>query len=130
MKINSEFKGLKGQLAVQQRANEKGYIVSIPTMTACRYDLILERNGKILKAQCKYVGFQKNDGVARVGLRKHGRNYQRHEIDILLIFLEPIQKIVALYDKHFHNKKEILLRYKAAQATNGQQCLNVYNFIW
>jgi hypothetical protein len=120
----------KGDIAVAKvclRALEKGCVVSKPTSDAVRYDLIIDDNGKLLRAQVKYAGNAKQKGVARLSLeknyyRKSGIKtvlYNSSEIDIILAYIPAIDKICIFTSDDFENKRGFYIRYEPT--TNGQK---------
>src|SRR2546428_6106702 len=78
----------KGELAIlraQQRAFEKGWIVSRPTRD-CRYDLVLDDGERLYRVQVKYAARKSSHATGAVSLDftkggRRNRMYQDHEID-------------------------------------------------
>lgn len=52
----------------------QGYKVSIPNTDSTRYDLIVDKHGKLYRVQCKTTFFKTPSGNFEVGLRTHGGN--------------------------------------------------------
>ena len=133
--MTTQQRGTLAELKVTIKAIEKGYTVSKPISDA-RYDLVLDKKGKLLRAQIKYAdGNVFNcDGSIPIPLRKIHKNrtlvYSKNEIDIVLAYLPSVDKIIVLLPKHFHNKKTIQIRVMPPK--NGQtHGLNMLNdFIW
>ena len=122
---------LKGAIAEQKvvlRALEKGLIVSKPVVD-CRYDLIIDNQGKLERAQVKYGnGTTRNsEGSISVSLTswdhdgsghrdaKQSRTYTSEEVDCILVYLPKKDVVVRLSPKLFDGKKSLVLRYEASK---------------
>lgn len=71
--MNSKQKGTVGVAKAIAHYAENGYVVSIPLTDSQAYDLLIERDGKILRVQVK-TGEQVVNGVPRIELRTKGGN--------------------------------------------------------
>jgi hypothetical protein len=114
--MHSTFeKGEIAMLKVQLRALEKGVVVSKPTVES-RYDLILDFNGKLFRAQVKYAGDELG-GAVQLDLRKETRNngkkkvYLATEIDAVLVYIPQIDAVLWLPPDKFHGKQSINIRF-------------------
>ena len=125
-KLNTQQKGQLAQLKVEQRALEKGCMVSRPT-TDARYDLIVDVGGKLQRVQIKYCSAKvsTSSGSFMVDLRRWAgdkrtvtRNYTKQEIDALMIYLPATDKVYRLPASLVHEKSSITLR--VAPSSNGQ----------
>lgn len=86
----TKIKGDLGQAMVMADALNRGYKVAIPLGEDWRYDLIVEKTGKLLKIQCKYV--ESTKGVIKVRCETHdGRSYYKYKQEDL--------DYIAVYDK-------------------------------
>jgi hypothetical protein len=93
----------KAEIAMMKvgiRALQLGAFVSKPIFEGARYDYIIERDGKLYRAQVKYVdGKNKTaDGVVVVNLRKQikkdkNRPYNESEVDALVVYAPKIDKV-------------------------------------
>ena len=87
--MNTHTKGQLAELKVQQRAVEKGYLVSKPIYDGGRYDLIIDDGQKLWRVQVKYAdgGASHCEGAVTVGLEKRRKDgnllYTSDEIDML-----------------------------------------------
>lgn len=52
----------------------QGYKVSIPNTDSTRYDLIVDKDGKLFRVQCKTTYAKAKSGAPTVGLRTMGGN--------------------------------------------------------
>lgn len=133
--MNTQQRGHVAQLKVEQRALEKGCLVSRPTHD-CRYDLVLDEGGKLYRVQIKYAnGFSANaSGSVVIDLRKPHKNkvliYSRDQIDLMLVYIPAIDKIVRLLPEHFHNRPQFTIRI-APTANNQASKINfAQDFLW
>ena len=116
-------KGEVAQLHVELRAAEKGITVSRPT-TEARYDLLLDLDGVIEKAQVKYAGYWRNDAV-QVDLRRDTRNnkvkktYKRDEVDAVYVYIPDKGKIYKLGPDIFDGRTTLNIRFSLPK--NGQR---------
>ena len=129
-------KGEIAQLKVQLRAVELGILTSKPT-TEARYDLVLDFKGKLERGQIKYAGSVVTPGVVTLDLRKQTRNngvsrtYSSEEIDMLYVYVAPVDKIVRIPPTLFHNRKHLSLRWAPGGSTFGRKdAVVVSDFIW
>ena len=90
MPAATKTKGDIGQVKVMGDLLVKGYKVAIPLGEDWRYDLIVDRNNKLLRIQCKYV--ESKNGVIKVRCETHdGRSYYKYKQEDL--------DYIAVYDK-------------------------------
>lgn len=86
----TKIKGDLGQAMVMADALKRGYKVALPLGEDWRYDLIVLREEKLLKIQCKYADSAK--GVIKVRCETHdGRSYYRYKREDL--------DYIAVYDR-------------------------------
>lgn len=129
----------KGAIAEQKvilKAAEFGLQVSKPIFAESRYDLIIEKNDILYKAQVKYCDSQINEAYS-VSLTKHSGGYNRKlyrysstEIDCVLVYLPKEEKILWLPPSLWENKSSVSLR--TSPSKNGQKKgINlVDDFVW
>lgn len=136
--MNTQNKGQFAQLKVEQRAAEKGYIVSRPT-TDTRYDLIIDDGKRLAKAQIKYAAGSPGKatlGSVRVELRRwagdkrHERRTYGAEIDILLVYVPAVDKICCIPPALFRDKPALHLRYKPAKSNVKKTVHRVDDYLW
>jgi hypothetical protein len=126
-------------LKVEQRALEKGIIVSKPTIE-CRYDLILDDGERLCRAQVKYSNRKHGrqaEGVVPVGLRKwrkQGTNrillYKACEIDLVLVYVRKIDKILCFGPDVFDGRQELQIRIVPAKNNQRIGCLMATDYVW
>jgi len=106
MKVNPKAKGEKAEAACLYYLTDIGVPVSVPWGNNQRYDLVIDVDGKLLKAQTK-VGTYKNGVVAFSTSSKSGGKGKRKnyvgQIDCFLIFCRSLNKLymipISLADK-------------------------------
>lgn len=128
-------RGLIAELKVMQRAQEKGIIVSKP-IGQSRYDLILDCDGKLIRAQVKYGNGKCShaDGaiiaqLRRWRLEKLNRRYTKDEIDILLVYVPKIDNICCFGPEHWEGKAMIYIRLEPPK-NNIKNVLLATKFLW
>lgn len=90
MSAITKIKGDLGQAMVMADALKRGYKVALPLGEDWRYDLIVLKDSKLLRIQCKYV--ESTNGVVKVRCETHdGRSYYRYKQEDL--------DYIAVYDK-------------------------------
>lgn len=106
MQFNPKAKGEKAEAACLYYLTDIGVPVSVPWGNNQRYDLVIEFDGKLLKAQCK-VGIYKNGVVSFSTASKSGGKGKRKnyvgQIDCFLIFCKELKRLymipISLADK-------------------------------
>ena len=119
------------------RALQLGASVSKPIFEGARYDYIIERDGKLYRAQVKYADgkHKKTVGAVQVNLRKQIKKNKNHpyndsEIDVLVIYIPKIDKICWFGPEVFCGRQNLSIRI--APAKNGQVkgCLAAEDYLW
>ena len=95
--MNTSQKGDIGEAVVIAEATKKGYSVLIPLSGHKQYDLVLDKNNKLLRIQVK---FSSGDGeVVKVkGKHSSGREpyvtgkYTKNEIDAIIVYDASLNK--------------------------------------
>ena len=89
---NTHATGNVGEMRVAYEATKRGYIVSIPVGHDARYDMIVERHGKLERVQVKTVN---SDGecigvrlksVGKLDGKTIAKKYTSDEIDWVVVF--------------------------------------------
>lgn len=132
-------KGQLAQLKIQLRANEFGFIVSIPTVP-WRYDVIIDDDKKRHRVQAKYTSESRSYNTVNLDLRrkgnrtaKYGEPYSAKEIDALLVYIPFTDKLYWLGAEIFDGKKSLTLRYGPPKSRSRNQTgptLDVEKFVW
>ena len=115
--------GLRTEAAIVSQLIRKGYDVLVPLGVNQRYDLVLEINGRFVRAQCKTGRFRA--GVVRFSPRstrcnRHSiqtRGY-RGEVDIFLVYCRELDRTYAVPVEEAPSS-EMWLRVEPA--LNGQR---------
>jgi len=131
---------IKAEIAMMKvwmRALQLGAFVSKPIFEGARYDYIIERDGKLYRAQVKYADgkHKKTVGAVQVNLRKQIKKNKNHpysdsEIDVLVIYIPKIDKICWFGPEVFCGKQNLSIRI--APTKNGQVkgCLAAEDYLW
>lgn len=132
----------KGELAIlkiQLRALELGALLSKPLREGCRYDLIIDWQNRLYRAQVKYCDRVSSHSAGVVSLRAgnitRSRNvtfpcYTAKEIDALLIYVPKIDEALWLPPSRFDGKRDITIRYQPSLNNQNKGCLWAHEFIW
>lgn len=130
--LSTNQRGELAQLKVQERAISLGYTLSIPTID-CRYDLVIDNNGKFTRVQIKHVTDNKKNNSVRLKLeKKEGKKkvgYTKDEIDLILVYVDSIDKILQIKPAQFHNKKKLSIKVRGTNRNLKTE--NWYeDFLW
>jgi hypothetical protein len=132
----NELRRMDPEIYEAVRAAEKGLVASIPTTEAV-YDLVIDAQGRLVRAQVKYAGAQapRVRGAVFLGLRRTTRNkrvltYSEKDLDVILAYIPQLDAIVWLPPMVWSGKSSVTLRYVDTQ--NCQKCgiTDVRSFIW
>lgn len=126
----------KGKIAVQKvilRAIEKGLLVSQPVVESSRYDLVLDQDGELLRAQIKWASSSGDKDFVEVGLRKFSLNGNQRvyggDIDLLLVYLPAVDMICAFQPEHYAGKKSLSIRFTPPK-NNQKNVLLAHDYRW
>ena len=131
-------KGMEAQLRAELRANELGYIVSKPTTECCRYDMIIDTGDSLKRLQVKYCDHKSraSNGAVQLNLRKRSINknerpfYTKDEIDGLVVYVKPIDKLCYLPIDIIDGKPSITLRYIPSKNNQTMNIHNCFDYLW
>ena len=134
-------KMMKAQVAmlkVQERALEKGMVISLPTVEGMRYDCIVDDGSKLLKAQVKYAGGStpsRGGGAVHVSLSKAkgrglNRPYSSDEIDLILVYVACRGQVCAFPPEDFEGKENLNIRHSPAKNGQIKGCVMVDDRVW
>lgn len=122
MPAATKTKGDLGQVKVMGDLLSKGYKVAIPLGEDWRYDLIVDRNNKLLRIQCKYV--ESTNGVIKVRCETHDGHsyykYKQEDLDYLAVYDKISDRCYYISCTYLGSGRgSISLRIKATK--NGQK---------
>ena len=130
----------KGQLAVSKvetHAMELGLVPNRPLLD-CRYDVIIDDDKKLWRAQVKYAnGTSRNSiGAVTVNLayetrqRRNVYTYNDSEVDAFIVYVPKIDKLCWFPCSAFVGKKELSIRLEPP--LNGQKTKIFYahDYFW
>ncbi len=137
--MNNLEKGEYAILKVCERALEKGIIISKPAFEACRYDLIVDDNGKLQRTQVKWAdGSTRSPGSVKVNLDKYkcrsgmisSKPYFSTEVDLLLVYVPKLNRICAFPPHIWEGKTSMYIR--VCDSLNGREyaCHHADNYLW
>jgi PD-(D/E)XK endonuclease len=130
----------KAEIAMMKvgiRALQLNASVSKPIFEGARYDYIIERNGKLYRAQVKYadgkLGY--TSGAVYLNLRKQIKKnkncpYNDSEIDALVVYVPKIDKICWFGPEVFNGKKSLSIRIAASKNGQIKGCLAAKDYLW
>jgi hypothetical protein len=123
LRYSTAQKGELALLRVLQRSLEKGWIASRPTRD-CRCDVVLDDGERLYRVQVKYAGRQacNCEGAVSLDFTKGGmrdRTYLDHEIEAVIAYVAPADRLVWLGREHFHGRRTIQLRYEVPGSNPG-----------
>lgn len=78
---NSSKIGSIGEAVALTEFAKRGYKVSIPFSENCPYDLVVDKNGKLIKIQCKTTEHLKNNCMEFSICRSNGFTYEKKRYD-------------------------------------------------
>jgi hypothetical protein len=131
---------IKGELAClkfEQRAIEKGAIVSRPNIE-CAYDRIVDHNGKIQRVQVKYADSKPSNAsgsvqahIGKAG-QKHGSHkpYEDEDIDVIAIYVPKVDQVCWIDKKEWSGKSMLQLRYEKPKNNQKKGVRLVEDFVW
>ena len=126
--MHTKRKGNIGQLAVAASLSKLGYSVFIECGDISKIDLIAEKNGKIIRIQCKAL--TPKDNTLQLAFKKSGPNYQFYydltEFDFFAIFDLLNNNVYLINTKNIVGKKSITLRLSKAD-NNQNKHINTAN---
>ena len=134
--MNPSDKAEVACLRVILRALEKGTAVSKPVVEGTRYDLVLDHEGRLYRAQVKYC-----DGVCRAGaiwVRLHSgsygkvrfRCYSAQEVDVVLAYVPKLDAILWIDPCDFEGKGAMTFRVEKALNNQTKGCRAFQDYVW
>ena len=90
--VDSRFKGAIAEAVVVERALKKGCTISKPLVDGCKYDLIIDENGNLKKAQVRYsTCLSQNKNILKFSLLRKAANgenikYSKNDVDIFFLY--------------------------------------------
>ena len=130
----------KAEIAMMKvgiRALQLGAAVSKPIFEGARYDYIIERAGKLYRAQVKYADgkHKKTVGAVQVNLRKQitkNKNHPYNEsvIDVLVVYIPKIDKICWFGPEVFSGKQSLSIRIAASKNGQSKGCFAAEDYLW
>lgn len=109
---NPKEVGEKAEAAILNHLIQKGIPVSIPWGNNQRYDMVIEINGKLLKAQCKHGSYKKGVITFATSSKSGGKirkNYSG-QIDCFLVYCSTLEKFYKIDINKAPNKNAMTLR--------------------
>ena len=125
-----------GQIAVlefEKEAVKRGFIVSYPSVSATRYDAVLDYcNGKSpIRVQIKHGGNLSDAGSIKLNLRRRKKNYTSKQIDLIVVFIPfDYNKLVALPPHLFNNKNSLIIRFDKSMRYDKTPAILADNYLF
>jgi PD-(D/E)XK nuclease superfamily protein len=130
----------KAEIAMMRvgiRALQLGAAVSKPIFEGARYDYIIEREGKLYRAQVKYADGKpsRTTGAVYLNLRKQIKKnkncpYNDSEIDALVVYVPKIDKICWFGPEIFSGKQNLSIRIAPTKSGRIKGCLAADDYLW
>lgn len=119
----TKTKGDLGQAMIMADALRRGYKVALPLGEDWRYDLIVLKNGQLLRIQCKYV--ESTKGVVKVRCETHdGRSYYRYkpqDLDYIGVYDKITDRCYYIHSEFLGKNGRGSLSLRVLDAKNGQK---------
>lgn len=129
----------KGQLAVSKaelRAFELGFLPSRPLFDT-RYDLIIDKENKLLRIQVKYANGKPSNtsGAVVVKLEYEDRQkniytYQKSEVDALVVYIPKLDRLCFFPKDIFVNKKKLSIRIAKSKNNQKRGIIAAEDYYW
>ncbi len=128
----TKIKGDLGQAMIMADALKRGYKVALPLGEDWRYDLIVLKEKRLLRVQCKYV--ESNNGVVKVRCETHdGRSYYKYkeeDLDYIAVYDKITDKCYYISCSYLKNGRASLsLRTIKTKNSQKKKILNAEDFI-
>jgi PD-(D/E)XK endonuclease len=136
--MNTRSKGILAVLKVEQRAAEKGWLTSRPTVEAV-YDLILDDGKRLYRAQVKYGDGESShsEGVVVVDLRRRkdgsryrSKSYDAESVDLVLVHVPKLDKVLRLDPVLFDGHPTACLRISPAKNGQNKGTHDALKLVW
>ena len=124
--LTTKEKGDIGSTKIMAEITEKLYNVSIPIAEHLKYDLIIEKNGKMCRVQSKYTLMKDNKIEVKIESLwankkgNHSSKRQKGDYDILAVYCPNTKECYFLADKDFESKTSVILRVNSAKNKNSK----------
>ena len=124
--MNPKSIGEKTEVAILNHLIQKDIPVSVPWGNNQRYDLVIEINENLLKAQCK-TGSYKNGVISFATSSKAGGKSRKNyagQIDCFLVFCKELNKFFKVDIKGISNKNNMSLRVDPPKKFGPKSTIN------
>ena len=130
--VKSKAKGLSNELLCQAYITSLGYNISVPVGEDCRYDFIMDIDGKLKRVQVKSCNENVNGlsfptkSITTSGEKNIVHVYSKEEIDFIAIYHENQCYLVPI--ESFEGKKECSLSF-TGKRVNAESPLFINDFM-
>lgn len=123
---NPKEVGEKTEAAILNCFIQKGIPVSIPWGNNRRYDLIIEVDGKLLKAQCKTGKYSKGVVSFPTASKSGGKKRKTYigQIDCFLVYCETLSKVYKVNIEEVPNRNTMTLRVDPVKKFAPESTIN------
>lgn len=131
-------KTLKHELAllkVQLRALEVGAIVNRPVVEGTRYDLVIDYEGCLYRAQVKYADSSRDDAFT-VSFQSSANGkvtqkfYKKSEVDVILVYAPKVDKLLWLNIEDVEGRSTMAFKLRPSKNNQSKGCHVVDDYIW
>ena len=130
--LTNHDKDLMACCKVDMRALILGAVISRPTTDFARYDRIIDWEGRLYRAQIKYVSRAASNcvGAVSLNLRKENRPcYTASEIDALLVYIAQTDQLCWFGPEIFDGRSALQIRF-TPPLNNQKKCLMADKYLW
>ncbi|KKN20512.1 hypothetical protein LCGC14_0934850 [marine sediment metagenome] len=120
--LTTKEKGDIGLTKIIAELTENCFNVSIPIAEHLKYDLIVEKNGKMFRVQSKYTSVKKNKidiKIASSWSNKAGTyaiKRQKGDYDVLAAYCPQMKSCYFIHDNSFNNGRSIALKVSKSKS--------------
>ena len=130
----------KGELAClkfEQRALERGFIVSRPVLE-CEYDRVIEIEKKLYRVQVKYADCMSgsSEGAVQANIARSATNtrgqlsYDENDVDAIVLYIPKIDQLCWLDKTLWAGKLRLTVRYETSKNKQSKGCHMACDYAW
>ena len=118
------------------RALEKGTAVSKPIAEGTRYDLVLDHEGRLYRAQVKYCDSVSQSGAVWIRLKSGSygkmrfRCYTAQEVDVILVYVPKLDVILWVDPCCFNGAGSLSFQTEKSRNNQTKGCRSLQDYVW
>lgn len=132
--MHTKRKGNIGELAVGLAFAKAGYSIFYENGDISKIDLIAEKNGKMIRVQCKAYNPKHDSDCIPLKFSKSGPNYNfdynKSDFDFFAILNLANEEIYLINSDIIENKKSITLRVAKSKNNQIKNCNDSNNYLF